>query len=796
METKSKDGRGSETRTSLKLRLLSLRRTAAAWVCRVWADIRPGREARRGAAWGCIAAALAAATVAGRYMNTGFGLWADFLFSFIVCALVILLSLGLVLILFTIVRKLPRLVSGLIFGSTLVVALAFMPVGIAFGPVACLSAGLLGASLATIVSPTFRPASAKKKTVTVGLFVLSLAAILGQIAFLGYDGTMAGLVEAQSKSPLPEPLSAPNPGDPGPYKVRSLCYGTQGGNPRRPEFNNSSISTPTVDASRFFKDFKGWRRKLRRTYWGYDMDKLPLNATVWLPEGPGPFPLALIVHGNHGMADFSDPGYRYLGELLASRGFILASIDENFLNSGLFHDPPKQQAVRGWVLLEHLKLWRDWSRDPDNPFGVRIDFDRIALMGHSRGGEAAATAALFNQLAHYPDDAGITFDYHFPIRSVVAIAPADGQYKPAGQWRALENVNYFTFQGANDADVSSFVGSRQWDRVRYSGGDWFKSELYIYRANHGQFNTVWGRSDVGYPLGWFLNLKPLLDPEDQRRIARIYISAFLEATLNQRREYIQIFRDHRTIRSWLPDTLYVNRYEDAGYRQVAGFNEDPDVSTTTLPGGRLQGADLSIWKEGRIPFRRGDREYNGVFLGWNRNNEKGEEDTRIQPAYAVTLPDDTAPGGRLPPGAALALSVAALDEDAPLLNETGAQAERRKAEAKGEEEKQRESPDFTVELETSDGAVAARPLSDFGSILPPLKVRFTKLAFLDNIAYQKAAEPVFQTFSIPLAAFAEAKGFDAVRLKVIRLRFNLTREGVILLSRIGFEQPLPPITQP
>ena len=88
-------------------------------------------------------------------------------------------------------------------------------------------------------------------------------------------------------------------------------------------------------------------------------------------------------------------------------------------------------------------------------------------------------------------------------------------------------------------------------------------------------------------------MKPLLNPEDQRRIARIYLSVFLEATLHGRREYLPLFRDYRSIGSWLPDTLYVNRYQDAGYQAVADFNEDPDVSTTTLPGGRIEGADLS-----------------------------------------------------------------------------------------------------------------------------------------------------------------------------------------------------------
>ena len=221
------------------------------------------------------------------------------------------------------------------------------------------------------------------------------------------------------------------------------------------------------------------------------------------------------------MADFSDPGYQYLGELLASRGFILASIDENFLNSGLFHDPPKQQAARGWMLLEHLKQWRTWNSTPGNPFYQKVDTENVALMGHSRGGEAVATAALFNQLDYYPDDATIRFNYRFPIKSLVAIAPADGQYKPAGQWRIIRNVNYFTIQGANDADVSSFDGSRQFDHVRYTEpGPWFKAELYIYRANHGQFNSVWGRTDAGEPLSWFLNLKPLLSGDDQRKSAR------------------------------------------------------------------------------------------------------------------------------------------------------------------------------------------------------------------------------------------------------------------------------------
>lgn len=777
-------------------RLRDLWRRLKSWYARIWADLRPGPEVRAGAVWGCVLALIPALAVAARYMELGFGWWADLVFSLAAAAVLMLLALAIVPLLLTILRKLPRLASGIIFGCVLIYVGAFLPVGVVLGPLVCLAAGVLGATIATWRSGTLRTAAKKKIAATALLGVLSVVLLAAIVVFLTIEGYSGEPRKPASGGLAPPPLTAANPGEPGPFRFRKLTYGTKGANPRRPEYNAPDVATSAVDAARFFKDFKGWKRKVRRYYWGYDMDRLPRNATVWLPEGPGPFALALIVHGNHGMAEFSDPGYRYLGELLASRGFILATIDENFLNSGLFHDPPKQQAVRGWMLLEHLKLWRDWSRDPRNPLGVAIDFDRIALLGHSRGGEAVATAALFNRLTHYPDDAAIRFDYGFPIRSLVAIAPVDGQYKPAGQPRVVENVHYFTIQGASDADVSSFMGSAQFDRVRYpNGGDWFKAELYLERANHGQFNTVWGRSDAGYPIGWFLNLKPLLPPEDQRRIARVYLSAFLEATLHEKTEYRALFRDPRAGKAWLPDTAYVSRYRDASYRPLAGFQEDADVTTTTAPGGRIAGRDLSVWREGRIPYRStdrsADRAYNGLFLGWNREED---EDKALQPELALTLPEGAAAAWKLNAASRLVLSVAVLDKDAPRVKEekeddskSGPDKKKdKKKEKKTDDAQDRPAPDFTVLLESAGGASASRPLSEIGLLPAPVKTQFTKLKVLDSFAYENAAEPVFQTISVPLAAFA-GKGFDPANLTGIRLRFDRTASGMLLVSHVGFE---------
>ena len=69
--------------------------------------------------------------------------------------------------------------------------------------------------------------------------------------------------------------------------------------------------------------------------------------------------------------------------------------------------------------------------------------------------------------------------------------------------------------------------------------------------------------------------------------------------------------------------------------------------------------------------------------------------------------------------------------------------------------------------------------------MPLFRVRFTKFAMLDDYAYKKPAEPVFQTFDLPLKDFGIA---DPRQLRVVRLRFDKTATRVVILSQIGFEQ--------
>ena len=311
--------------------------------------------------------------------------------------------------------------------------------------------------------------------------------------------------------------------------------------------------------------------------------------------------------------------------------------------------------------------------------------------------------------------------------------------------------------------------------MRYtSPGPWFSTEIWAYGANHGQFNTAWGRVDFPPPRGWFLNLEPLMPGEDQRRISKTYISAFLETTLKSRRDYLPLFKDWRTGRHWLPETIYINRYRDASFVPVAMFDEDADLTSATANGGSISGERLTLWREGRIPTRSGDRGRNGVFLGWHRAQGT------TPAAYSISLPQDAARNWRLTNQSTLELSIAALDQDAPVPFGV--------APARPGAAGDRAAPDFTIELVANDGTIVDAPMSRFGEVPPPLRTKFTKFNFIDRDQYERDWEPVFQTIRAPLTAFASADGavLDPQKLVAIRLRFDRTVNSVICVSGIGF----------
>ncbi|MBK8062463.1 MAG: hypothetical protein IPK33_32465 [Gemmatimonadetes bacterium] len=647
--------------------------------------------------------------------------------------------------------------------------------------------------------------AATRRHVHLGVLVPLAAGLLGCLAApLKLSRDDSGTVLARQS------LTAPDPSQRGTYAIRTLYYGS-GTDKRRAEYRDSvTLKTASVDGSKLAGPPNPSQGKVRKDYWGFDFTKLPVNGRVWYPDGAGPFPLVLIVHGNHNMKEFSDPGYRYLGELLASRGFILASVDENFLNGFMNNE----NDARGWMLLKHLQAWRQFNDSAGSPLHGRVDMTRIALMGHSRGGEAVAVAGAFNRLSHYPDDATVRFDFNFDIRSLVAIAPVDGQYRPAEKPTPLTNYNYLLIHGSHDGDVSTFDGLAQYERVRYPDrGPWFKSAMYVYRANHGQWNTAWGSLDGGPRSARYLDVRGLVSQADQRRFAEVTITAFLEATLRDRREYLPLFRDHRVAGAWLPKTMYITRFQDASFRAAATFEEDVDVSRGTVAGITLEGDSLGTWKEATLPFRyRGSNQgHNAVLLGWN-NRIAGDDTTRRgRPAsYTLSLGDSVRAAWGIDDATTLVFSLA------PTKATPGPRAPARDSAASGDSAgKKRAAPksrskppatravddtvpmDLTIEAIDAEGHTARVPLSAYGVPRRPLEIGVYRRAGRDRRRFANPYEIVLQTYTIPLADFARATpGFDARRISSVRWRFDRTVAGTVWLDHIGFARLSPDFNAP
>jgi hypothetical protein len=595
---------------------------------------------------------------------------------------------------------------------------------------------------------------------------IGLAALIFVVSYSGEQ--IPRPAHVATPGALVKPLGLPDPSRPGTYAVQAYVYGS-GTDRQRPEYGAGvDFTTRPVDGSRLIDGWSGKNKWLRDLYWGFDSTALPLNARVWAPQGTGPFPLVLAVHGNHTAESTSEGGYAYLGELLASRGYIFASVDENFLNTsdtdvfwGVFNVDgsglEKENDARGWLLLEHIRQFRDWNGEPGHPFFGRVDLANVGLVGHSRGGESVAIAAAFNRLPAHPDDARIAFDYGFGIRAVVAIAAVDGQFEPSGVPLPLEDVSYLAIQGSHDSDIYAFKSAKQYDRLRYTAdGPWFKSTLYVYGANHSQFNSSWGRRDFDGLSGWLLNTRNLLPAAEQRRVAEVYISAFMDANLRGQSGYRGLFENHMAGRAWLPDTFYVSRHAAAGDRPIATFEEDIDLTTATLPGARLHGGTAGEWGE-RVVDLKDDHIGKAVILEWNEGETVGRYDVLLPPQPPGTSPQTS-----------LIFSLADMDDDLPDGNA-------------------RPPVDLSVEVVDAEGDRAVLPLSSVIALPPQFPGQVNKLAFLNPI---QLSEPVFQSYRFPLAAFQARNAlFDPGGLRGITFRFDGSAAGRVAIDDIGLSEP-------
>ncbi len=210
--------------------------------------------------------------------------------------------------------------------------------------------------------------------------------------------------------------------------------------------------------------------------------------------------MIVLVHGNHGSCDSgsapnctvfkrNDRGYAYLGENLASWGYTVASIDQDqlmYYQDGSFGKGMHQRRMIISAMLDAL-YDANTAAIPDgentNIGGAlvgKLDFTRIGLMGHSRGGDAVTSFIDWNRERPAPGR-------RYPLRGVISLAPVDYER------RAPYGMPYLTILPYCDGDVSNLQGARFFERSQYiAPGDPFpRIQMSLLGGNHNWFNTVW-----------------------------------------------------------------------------------------------------------------------------------------------------------------------------------------------------------------------------------------------------------------------------------------------------------------
>ncbi|MET8150506.1 hypothetical protein ACIBSW_03500 [Actinoplanes sp. NPDC049668] len=239
-----------------------------------------------------------------------------------------------------------------------------------------------------------------------------------------------------------------------------------------------------------------------------------MRAVVVAPRGaPGRRPLALFLHGRHSTCyRGGDPdavtdswpcerghrpipsyrGYLQAQRLLASQGYVTASVSANGVNAqdGDVDDGGAQ--ARSALVRLHLARWADWAGAgrAGAPAIVRAApraaMSKVFLMGHSRGGEGVSRAAMDTL---NPPPAGRD-GYHgrvrWRIRGLLLIGPTAFGHNP------VPDVPSATILPGCDQDVADLQGQAYVDGTRGVGvGRALHSSLYVIGANHNFFNTEW-----------------------------------------------------------------------------------------------------------------------------------------------------------------------------------------------------------------------------------------------------------------------------------------------------------------
>lgn len=288
------------------------------------------------------------------------------------------------------------------------------------------------------------------------------------------------------------------------------------------------------------------------TQTGTSFDTMPLTLTgaIALPPGKAPVPWVIVLHGRHAGCHFQpeatsqwpcapeprfDLGFAYLAQSLAEAGYgvLVPNLNAAFSETyGANADNRNELADQrsGQIIDAHLTRLALAHQGNDAGFGVslagRVDLTRLAMVGHSMGGGAAALSTLQRLGGASAADlhsrivAGLG-----PIAALVLVSPTRSYpiaQRPEAY--ALPDVPTVVMAGGCDRDIFDLSSLYYVETARQQPRTTPVLSLLLPGANHNYFNAAVAEDDYYRKP----NNGPLCNPQRSRdRLSRVAQETFL-----------------------------------------------------------------------------------------------------------------------------------------------------------------------------------------------------------------------------------------------------------------------------
>ncbi len=252
-------------------------------------------------------------------------------------------------------------------------------------------------------------------------------------------------------------------------------------------------------------------------------------GSICVPKGKK-LPLVIFLHGSYmgdGLSTYFDLGFAEYMKELANENFVslgmnltpLYYLDINGSDKDKLYQTQKDLFKK--ILEKHIKSLKDSvNNGRNNNYGFdmkdKIDFNNVILVGHSRGGQ--------NLFLGYE----ILKDMGINVKGSVSIAPAN-------YWTDLKDypdIPTGIILPQLDGDVDTLDGRKIYDRMRLKKRNKDLQLIYLYSANHNNFNTTIWKADNSFIDDEGNVLKEVMSGKDQRSFASKYIVDFSKACIN------------------------------------------------------------------------------------------------------------------------------------------------------------------------------------------------------------------------------------------------------------------------